>query len=148
MKETRGTMTTKSGWTTFFFGGNTERCFVYIQRVRFLQLKRICQGTHVLPHLFCHVFMFGKGLLSREPGCYKVFPHLFCHVFMFGKGLSSIVYRQNLSREPGSYMVFFPPLKVEIFVLPLDHDGGGSHTFLTSPSLSANLCWIQRVVKG
>ena len=25
--------------------------------------------------------------LSTEPGSYKVFPHLFCHVFMFGKGL-------------------------------------------------------------
>ena len=94
MKETR--RTTKCGWTSFFFWWSTERCFVYIQRVRFLQL-RICQRNPVLIRFF-HTFFVtflclervDRQNLSREPGCYKVFPHLFCHVFMFGKGLSSI----------------------------------------------------------
>ena len=107
MKETR--RTTKCGWTSFFFWWSTERCFVYIQRVRFLQL-RICQGNPVLIRFF-HTFFVTFLCLERVNGrnCQGNpvlirFSPPFLSRFYVWKG--SIVYRQNLSRKPGSYKVF------------------------------------------
>ena len=93
MKETR--RTTKCGWTSFFFWWSTERCFVYIQRVRFLQL-RICQRNPVLIRFF-HTFfvtfcMFGKSLSSigricqGNPVLIRFFHTFFIAFCMFGMG--------------------------------------------------------------
>ena len=59
-------------------------------------------------NLFCiytKSMFFAIQNLSTEPGSYKVFPHLFCHVFMFGKGLSSI---GRICQENPVVIRFFP----------------------------------------